>query len=355
MTLVNILHRFGFYKRAAKNVVLIAEALIKAKKPCIRQMALSLPTRGQKQSRVNRIWRFLHKMSFKPKIFYSAFVRLVTKKIKSRYIIIDFTSLKGYDISLFIASIPFKGRSIPIFVKVFMKKDLDEVKYLSKNTFIKGCIEELLEILPFKPIIIADREFATSFVFDIFQRYKISFIVRLKKNLVIVFANGKKKHLRDLEPGKYYGWIKDKWMIVSVRENKKDKADPWILGYSHEFVNRNSLHMAQIYLKRSQCEQMHRELKSRLNLLTLNRQKYYKEAYNPEVIEKFLIIFVMAIYIGSLLGKIFIERYKEYAYFIISDKDELSLFGIGVVLFTLNFDFTPKVFRSFRLSLLRGR
>mgnify|MGYP007042747664 CR=1 FL=1 len=51
----------------------------------------------------------------------------------------------------------------------------------------------------------------------------------------------------------------------------------------------------------------------------------------------------------------FIERYRELRKFVVSKKFELSLFGIGLALLSLEMYFIPKVFKSFRLSLLKEK
>jgi len=42
---------------------------------------------------------------------------------------------------------------------VLGKQDVDEMKYPSQNEFILDCFRQLIQILPFKPVFIADREF----------------------------------------------------------------------------------------------------------------------------------------------------------------------------------------------------
>ncbi|GBD38862.1 hypothetical protein HRbin37_01123 [bacterium HR37] len=67
-----------------------------------------------------------------------------------------------------------------------------------------------------------------------------------------------------------------------------------------------------------------------------------------------MVVLIFSIFIGIFLGKVFIERYRELRKFVVSEKFELSLFGIGLALLSLEMYFIPKVFKSFRLSLLRS-
>ncbi|MGC9063087.1 MAG: hypothetical protein ACP5JL_00170 [bacterium] len=140
--IANILLQYSLNKKAAQNITLIAYAILKAKSLFMRQIALYLPTDGLKQSKVNRVWRDLR--------CYKAFVNFILQKVKTTHVIIDFTSLNGYDVKIFFASFPFKGRSIPFYAKVLRQKDIDSMRYKSRNEFMFKCIEEILTILPFK-------------------------------------------------------------------------------------------------------------------------------------------------------------------------------------------------------------
>lgn len=67
-----------------------------------------------------------------------------------------------------------------------------------------------------------------------------------------------------------------------------------------------------------------------------------------------MVVLIFSIFIGIFLGKVFIERYRELRKFVVSWRFELSLFGIGLALLSLEMYFIPKAFNSFRLSLLRS-
>jgi len=144
--IANILLQYSLNKKAAQNITLIAYAILKAKSLFMRQIALYLPTDGLKQSKVNRVWRFFHKLKLSDLRCYKSFAKFVLQRIKTNYVIIDFTPLNGYDVKIFFASIPFKGRSIPFYGRILKQEDIDSMKYKSRNEFIFKCIEELLEI-----------------------------------------------------------------------------------------------------------------------------------------------------------------------------------------------------------------
>ena len=288
-TLINILHQKSIKKRVAKNIVLIAYSILKSQTLFMRQLALYIPSDGIKQSRVNRIWRFFHKMKFNTLDCFKAFAKLIVSKVKTRYVIVDFTSLKAYDVSIFIASFPLKGRSCPFYARVLRKSDIESIKYKSQNDFIFKCMEEILGILPFKPIIIADRGFCFYEFLRFVCQKGVGFVIRLRKDKLIRLKDGREVKVGGLKKGKYLGYLREELFIKLAITEGKD--EPLCLGYTPSFISTNTLHMARIYLKRMQCEQTHRELKMRLKLLGLNK-KYYKESYNLELLERYMVVFM---------------------------------------------------------------
>ncbi|MCX7845943.1 MAG: hypothetical protein N2312_04925 [Dictyoglomaceae bacterium] len=97
------------------------------------------------------------------------------------------------------------------------------------------------------------------------------FIVRLKGRIGFILPSGKKINLNELNCGKYFGSLKleDLGIKIAVREVNGEKI---FIAYNSEIMNNNSLHIALKYMKRMKCEEMHRELKNRLELSELNKR-----------------------------------------------------------------------------------
>jgi ABC-type phosphate transport system permease subunit len=68
-----------------------------------------------------------------------------------------------------------------------------------------------------------------------------------------------------------------------------------------------------------------------LNLLDLNAV-YYKEQYEEELIQRYLIVLMFSVILGLFLGKVFVERRKEYLKSVVSAEQELSYLGLPIVL-----------------------
>ena len=325
-----VLAEYGVSKKILDTLINITFSLIKSKTVSIRQMADYMPTNTSKQVKVNRIWRFINKSKlFKPISIYKAIIRLIFTIYKVKQIVIDFTALKGHDIKLFIASVPFIGRSIPIYCKPLFLSDIHSLKYNSENEFIIKQIEALMEILPKdKEItILADRQFSSKKFIKIFNEKNIDFVIRIKEKVKIKIGN-KEKLIKDLNEGVYKIEIDE---IECYLYKKEDNKDNMVIISSKKL--KDLKRALKIYKRRSLCENMHRDLKSKLNLLFLNK-KYYKEMNNLKV-EKYLVLFLLSEVLGIFIGYLGKKNKEIYRKFI-SKKDEKSLFNLGQLLIIMD-------------------
>jgi len=75
--IVSILLQYGLDKKAAENITLISLAILKAKSLFMRQIVLYLAVDDLKQSKLNRVWRFFHKLKLPKLNCYRAFARFI--------------------------------------------------------------------------------------------------------------------------------------------------------------------------------------------------------------------------------------------------------------------------------------
>jgi len=138
---------------------------------------------------------------------------IAIKLAKEPFIIIDFTSLNGFRIKLFIASLPVTGRSLPFYCNPLYLKDIHNLNYSSENEFIMVSIKELLSMIPDclrnRIILLGDRQFGTKNFLKFFKNEGIRFIVRVKKNLLIK-VGGKALKSGQFQKGKYVVEIEGK-------------------------------------------------------------------------------------------------------------------------------------------------
>ena len=346
--LTDILHRYGVFKKIASTLALVCLALLKAGTPSIRGLADYLPLPYSKQVKTNRIWRFFNKAkTFKPIVVMKALFCIVFKLADKPFIIIDFTSLNGFKIKLFIASLPVNGRSLPFYCRPLYLKDIHNLRYNSENEFIMITIKELLSIIPAnlreRVIILGDRQFGTKRFIQFFREERVRFIVRIKKKF-LVRVGGTALNSGEIEKGKYVVEIEGKKYFLYVRRDRKEK-----LILVSNFEDSNSLKAACKYLKRSYCEQMHRDLKNRLNLLFFN-SKYYKQL-DEEKLRRYSVVFMLTEIIGIWIGKL-TKRSKHYFRFC-SKKDEKSLFHLGQIVVRQMYEFLEDIGLRFKISAVK--
>ncbi|MCD6545337.1 MAG: hypothetical protein J7K69_01605 [Thermotogae bacterium] len=66
----------------------------------------------------------------------------------------------------------------------------------------------------------------------------------------------------ELKKGKYRDYLRGEDLFVHIAVRGEEER--YVIAYSPELMNRNIFHIV-LYMKRMQCEQMHREIKKRLN------------------------------------------------------------------------------------------
>ncbi|MEO1954537.1 MAG: hypothetical protein ABGW74_07520, partial [Campylobacterales bacterium] len=239
--------------------------------------------------------------------------------------------LKSYNISLLIASIAFKGRCIPFFFKAKFVSDIHNLKYLSENEFIFKAINEIVQIIgedkAKRYIFVADRQFATFNIINYFKKHNLNFIFRCRKDINIKFSDGKRCKTGDLSKGKYIAEIFGDRYYLYISEPEDKQKEKMIIVSNISKVS--SLHAIREYLKRFECEGMHKDLKNYLGLLFLNK-KYFKKL-NEEKINKYGLIFMMAYILGVWAGKIVKNNRLKNRY--ISKEDERSYFSLGQKIF----------------------
>ncbi len=155
------------------------------------------------------------------------------------------------------------------------------MKYKSENEFIKKCILEFMQILP-KLIIFANRQFATKEFTKFFIENNLRFVMRIKEK-VKVEIDGEGILIKDIKEGFCEVKIIEKKVKLY---KKKDKKDNMVIITTEDLKTVKKA--VKTYLRRSLCENMHRDLKQRIDILFLNK-KYYRN-FTEEKENKYLVL-----------------------------------------------------------------
>ena len=317
------LSKFNFPKSTSKSMAYAAYGLMKARWPKIRRIAAHLPLPILKQSKVNRVWRLLRKNKrFSSLSFWHAPSNLIFQLTADRF-----------------------GSSSPLFPSAEDRShftDIDEMKYPSQNEFILECLSQLIQILPFKPVFVGDREFGCERFIRFLLDQNIGFIFRLPRGRKVE-KEGKEVKVEDLPNGSHVVSWKGMKLRVCIKQKKDDP--------------RRSFQMAKVYLLRMQQEQTHRELKSRFGMLDLNLQSYFRDRYDVELIQRMIAIMIMGLLSSLWIGYLLKERHPQFCRLIVSSDDELSFVGVGLLFLVSDLPLLQKwrerIIRSICSSLKR--
>ncbi len=222
------------------------------------------------------------------------------------------------------------------------------MKYKSGNEFIKKCILEFIEILPEdlkgNLIILADRQFATKEFIKFFIENNLRFAMRIKEK-VKVEIDGEEILIKDLKEGFYEVKIGEKKVKLY---KKKDIKDNMVIITTEDLKTVKKA--VKTYLRRSLCENMHRDLKQRIDILFLNKN-YYRN-FTDEKVNKYLALFRLTHLFGMLI-RYKAKRNKEIYRRFISHRKEKSLFNLGQLVVITGFvDFIEKEIEKFFIRFL---
>lgn len=231
-------------------------------------------------------------------IFSLPYMHLKRKKIIT--ILLDATTLKD-DAWILSASISYKERSIPIYVKMW--KDVNEdYNYWDR---VIPFVKEMRRYLPedFSYVIIADRGFRGDKLPNLLKRLKMDYIIRINDSCYVKTKTGKEwMQLSLFDSGMYEGVLLSKSnpqecnlavsKVIDVEEKKEKK---WYLmtsleGYSAEEIS-------GLYSKRMWIEESFKDLKG-----LMKWENYTEKVPDIERLKKVLIISALSYAIQLSIG-----------------------------------------------------
>ncbi len=180
--------RFSMDWRNLWTFAAMVALLLQGKKAHLYELGKALPGKGNENSRVHKLRRWLSNPKIEPKIFLPLFLAVMAPFLvhfPELTLIIDRTDWKkrGEHINLFICSIAFNGRSFPVFWIPLDKKgcsSLKEQKELLEPVF--KAISEHPMLSQKRINVVADREFCSPKLPEWVSGFGFGFSIRVKKN-----------------------------------------------------------------------------------------------------------------------------------------------------------------------------
>jgi hypothetical protein len=257
------------WQPAIKNTILVIIAITLAEKFRINDIARCLPVSVMKQKdKQKRLLRFLSRDYPTGSVMHQWCIFVLQKvylKLRGKVVLlIDETDLFG-PYKAIVVAIPFRKRAIPIFWKIYTNEEIQHLLYLSHNTLVWSFLDELKKVLVSalgkkrETIWIFDRGFADVKLMKRLMKQRISFIIRVKRNVGIK-VSGYVGNLGNFQGQGYFPNVlyhqQQQIRINLYCAWDKSHDEPMLL------VSNNRGSLALLYRQRMKIEEAFRDLKS---------------------------------------------------------------------------------------------
>lgn len=287
-----------------KNLSDVIVALFSNTSFSLREIASKLPGESNVKHKLKRLIYFLDTLKIDKK-FFKSYIKTLFALPNFRFrrrdyitILLDATTLRD-DFLILSASISYKGRAVPVYIKIW--KGVNESYDFKERvgTFVK----EMAKLLPkHKYELIGDRGFQGHDMVGIFKASGWEYVIRLSKSYCARKKDSPKFiQLSLFEDGFYEGAtvgktrpIEDTNLSVNSIKNEEGEKVVWYLLTSLKEQER----AIKDYGRRMWIEESFKDLKS-----TLNWEKYTKKVPEKGRLEKMIIISCLSYAIRLSLGE----------------------------------------------------
>jgi hypothetical protein len=253
-----------FRRSQQKTCLAVVSAILEAAQANSFAIASELAQQSEIQlaSAVNRFYRFLRNERFDDWLLTEQLFSFFSER-KRIVLCLDWTSW-GEKFSVLVASVAIERRSIPVAVSAVKKRLLARSQNLWEETFLRLCVDRLKRA-QVKAIWLCDRGFHRIEWLITLKQLKQSFVVRLKRDLLVEIDN-RKVLLRNIQLNK--GEYRD-FGFVRVRSDGKVKVrligvwaaetkEVWFLATN---LNLSVAEIVGLYDRRMSIEEQFRDTK----------------------------------------------------------------------------------------------
>jgi hypothetical protein len=270
----------------------------------LSEIARSVPTRSDHIHKLKRVHRFVASEQWSAADLFPQMLRYLLKRFwpgQRLPIIIDQSTLGGRWEMLW-ASLPFRGRALPIAFGLFTYADIQEGRETSQNRIEETFVRQVVGMLPepSRAVLLFDRGYARVALFRLLEELGVHYVVRIKTNVWV----SHRQHMGCLKgfsvdqgvqvwwPGALYHQSARYRLHIAITRNATAE-EPWYLA-----TNLPRAEMAvRYYEMRFRCEELFRDLKDQLHLETIRI-----EVQHPERVAKLVLGMMVLYYALTLLG-----------------------------------------------------
>lgn len=325
-----------------RNFAAVIWSILSAQKCTQAAAARSLRNGQSFNTNRTRIKRFFSWKTITLSEVSSVLIPLVIARCPKRKpvsIILDTTSL-FWHLNCLVASVPLKGRAIPIAARLYFDTKIP----LSQNKIEEQFVRWLVSFVPsgYQICLVADRGFGRTSFLKYLTALGVFFVIRVKHDVTITDEKGKQSLLsrRWTKLGRVK-WLPncsyraDGAVVVNLLIARQEGAkESWYLA-----TNLNNPQGTKArYEQRFQIEETFKDAKHQLNLEQLRLRKLSRVA---KLIAALLVAIVILLYLGVKA-----ETYRE----LVDSGNRLSLVALVLILLT----YPPPHFRRTCLSALNN-
>jgi Transposase DDE domain len=291
---------------------------------------------GMVKHQIKRCWRFCANDRIETADAMRGILGRVLKKRKKKLLIgFDWTDIRSFQTLL--ASVVFKGRSIPVCWASCRKHVYDGHK--SRNAFEESLLLMLRSMIPphVRVVLLADRGFGRTELARFCQRHGFSYIIRIQPNVHVQHAEFTGKLLdypmhkgicRVLRSVAYrsHHTVTQNIVIRWVRGLPKHRDECWFLMTD---LSGGGAQISQLYGRRMTIEELFRDHKNKRNGWSLRDTRITR----PERLDRMLLILAIAYLLLCGIGLIAV-RTGIPGHWSSSTRNQCSVFTIGRIMLT---------------------
>jgi hypothetical protein len=266
----------GFRLTRQRNLALLAIGIagVRDGHLTMSEIARSIPTRSDHWYKFKRIRRFLSNLKWCPAELFGDLIRYALERFYPGHyvpVIMDQSTIGGRWEVLW-ASLPFRGRALPIAFRLFRYADISQEEQGTQHRIEETFIRMVVSKLPKSPpsLLLFDRGYARATFFRFLDRLDVKYVVRVPKTVWVQYRHRYAGRLEGIPvargallwwPRTYYQKAKRYRVNLVITRNATAK-EPWYLVTNLK----RAASAVRWYERRFRCEELFRDLKDQLHL-----------------------------------------------------------------------------------------
>jgi hypothetical protein len=233
----------GFRLTRQRNLALVALGIagVRDGHLTMSEIARSVPTRSDHWYKFKRIRRFLSNLKWSPSELFGDLVRFALQRFHPGHyvpVIFDQSTIGGRWEALW-ASLPFRGRALPIAFQLFRYEEISQDEWGNQHKIEEAFIRKVVENLPTSPppLLLFDRGYARVSFFRFLDSLEVKYVVRAPKNVWVQHRHSYAGPLSGIDvtrgtllwwPRTYYQKAKPYLVNLAITLNATAE-EPWYL------------------------------------------------------------------------------------------------------------------------------